>query len=40
MKNSNRLLLPGSIIALVLLYTYVYKPSEPKEKYCGACGGK
>lgn len=40
MKNTNKLLLPGSIIALVLLYTYVYKPSQTKEKYCGACAGK
>ena len=40
MKNANKLLLPCSIIALVLLYTYVYKPSQAKEKYCGACAGK
>jgi putative effector of murein hydrolase LrgA (UPF0299 family) len=40
MKNRNNLLLPGSIVALVLLYTFVYKPSQKKEKYCGACAGK
>ena len=40
MKNVNNLLLPGSIVTLVLLYIYVYRPSHKKEKYCGACAGK
>ena len=35
----NQYILPASIVALVLLYTFMYKPNK-NEKYCGACGLK
>ncbi len=33
----NNYILPGSILALVILYTVVYNPKGKKEGYCGAC---
>ncbi len=38
MKKNINYTLPVSIIALVLLYTFMYKPNAKKEKYCGMCG--
>lgn len=35
----NQYMLPASVVAFVLLYTFVFKPNK-NEKYCGACGLK
>ena len=37
MKKNTNYILPVSIIVLVLLYTFMYKPNK-NEKYCGMCG--
>ena len=36
---NNKHMLPASIVSLVLLYTFMYKPNR-NEKYCGVCGLK
>ena len=35
----NKYMLSASVITLVVLYTFMYKPNK-SEKYCGACALK
>lgn len=36
MKNANQTLVLA-VVALVVLYAFMYQPKQRKEGYCGAC---
>lgn len=38
MKKNTNYILPVSVFALVILYTFMYEPKKKSEGYCGMCG--